>query len=137
MTHGSVSTDPARGLDQHAGVPEAGDPHPATVSVTPVALDAHSEQPDLSLPDDYKAHHPDEHPTDWGWHGEWGRAARVGGWVVAIILLLMMTATHYNRAGHAAPRPRRGAASSWSLIWDRHAPQERVAQVGQPFAGFR
>jgi hypothetical protein len=64
-----------------------------------VALNAHSEQPDLSLPDDYKAHHPDEHPTDWGWHGEWGRAARIGGWVVAIILVLMMTATHYNLQG--------------------------------------
>ena len=64
-----------------------------------MALDAHSEEPDLSLPDDYKAHHPDEHPTDWGWHGEWGRAARVSGWVVAIILLLMLTATHYNFAG--------------------------------------
>jgi hypothetical protein len=64
-----------------------------------VALNAHSEQPDLSLPEDYKHHHPDEHPTDWGWHGEWGRAARVGGWVVSIILMLMITATHYNHAG--------------------------------------
>jgi Protein of unknown function (DUF2631) len=66
---------------------------------TQVALDAHSEQPDLSLPEDYRADHPDEHPTDWGWHGEWGRAARVGGWVVAIIMLLMITATHYNQQG--------------------------------------
>ena len=64
-----------------------------------MALNAHSEEPDLSLPDDYKSHHPDEHPTDWGWHGEWGRAARVSGWIVAIILLLMLTATHYNFAG--------------------------------------
>ena len=64
-----------------------------------MALNAHSEQPDLSLPDDYKEHHPDEHPTDWGWHGEWGRGSRIGGWVVAIILLLMCTATHYNLMG--------------------------------------
>jgi hypothetical protein len=64
-----------------------------------VALDPHSEEPDLSLPTDYKRDHPDEHPTDWGWHGEWGRAARIAGWVVAIILLLMMTATHYNLSG--------------------------------------
>jgi hypothetical protein len=64
-----------------------------------VALNAHSEQPDLSLPEDYRAHHPDEHPTDWGWHGEWGRAARVAGWVVAIVLVLMATATHYNGQG--------------------------------------
>jgi hypothetical protein len=64
-----------------------------------VALNPHSEQPDLSLPEDYKQHHPDEHPTDWGWHGEWGRASRVAGVVVAIILLLMTTATHYNDSG--------------------------------------
>jgi hypothetical protein len=64
-----------------------------------VALNAHSEQPDLSLPDDYKSHHPDEHPTDWGWHGEWGRGSRIGGWVVAAILLVLMTATHYNLMG--------------------------------------
>jgi hypothetical protein len=64
-----------------------------------VALNAHSEQPDLSLPEDYRVDHPDEHPTDWGWHGEWGRAGRVAGWVVAVILLLMTTATHYNGMG--------------------------------------
>ena len=34
-----------------------------------VALNAHSEKPDLNVPEDYKADHPDEHPTDWGWHG--------------------------------------------------------------------
>jgi hypothetical protein len=84
-----------------------------------VALNAHSEQPDLSLPDDYKAHHPDEHPTDWGWHGEWGRAARVGGWVVAIILLLMMTATHYNLMGQLFLGL--GAALIVVMqLWDRH-----------------
>jgi hypothetical protein len=64
-----------------------------------VALDPHSEPPDLSLPEDYKLEHPDEHPTDWGWHGEWGRAGRIAGWVVAVILLLMTTATHYNGMG--------------------------------------
>lgn len=64
-----------------------------------MALNAHSEQPDLSLPDDYKHDHPDEHPTDWGWHGEWGRAARVTGWIVLLVLLVMITATHYNAQG--------------------------------------
>jgi hypothetical protein len=64
-----------------------------------VALNPHSEQPDLSLPEDYQAEHPDEHPSDWGWHGEWGRAARIAGWVTAGILLLMITATHYNGMG--------------------------------------
>jgi hypothetical protein len=85
-----------------------------------VALNAHSEQPDLSLPDDYKAHHPDEHPTDWGWHGEWGRAARIGGWVVAIILLLMITATHYNLEG-ALSLGLGAALLIVMLMWDRHA----------------
>jgi hypothetical protein len=84
-----------------------------------VALNAHSEQPDLSLPDDYKAHHPDEHPTDWGWHGEWGRAARVAGWVVAIILLLTMTATHYNLEG-ALSLGVGAALLVVLLMWDRH-----------------
>lgn len=64
-----------------------------------MALNAHSEQPDLSLPDDYKHDHPDEHPTDWGWHGEWGRAARITGWIVVLVLLVMITATHYNAQG--------------------------------------
>ncbi len=64
-----------------------------------MALEPHSEQPDLSLPDDYHADHPNEHPEDWGWHGEWGRWTTVAGWVVAAILLLMMTATHYNGQG--------------------------------------
>jgi hypothetical protein len=83
-----------------------------------VALNAHSEKPDLSLPDDYKHDHPDEHPTDWGWHGEWGRAARIGGWVTALLLLVMMTATHYNRQGALFL----GLGAGFlvvTLIWDR------------------
>jgi uncharacterized protein DUF2631 len=83
-----------------------------------VALNANSEQPDLSLPDDYKAHHPDEHPTDWGWHGEWGRAARVGGWIVVAILLLMITATHYNAQGTLF-LSLVAAGLVVMLIWDR------------------
>ena len=64
-----------------------------------MALKPGSEQRDLSLPDDYKHDHPTEHPEDWGWHGEWGRGARIGGWVTIVILLLMMTSTHYNLQG--------------------------------------
>ncbi|MDP9117412.1 MAG: DUF2631 domain-containing protein [Actinomycetota bacterium] len=82
-----------------------------------MALDAHSEQPDLSLPDDYRADHPDEHPTDWGWHGEWGRAARISGWIVAVILLVMSTATHYNREG-TLWLVGFAAAIIVTLIWD-------------------
>ncbi len=83
-----------------------------------MALNAHSEQPDLSLPDDYHADHPDEHPTDWGWHGEWGRAARIAGWVVFAILLVMITATHYNFSG-AAWLIAFAALILVTLLWDR------------------
>jgi fatty acid desaturase len=82
-----------------------------------VALDPHSEQPDLSLPEDYHSDHPDEHPTDWGWHGEWGRASRIAGWITAIILLLMIGATHYNFSG-AAWLIGFAAAIVGGLIWD-------------------
>ena len=82
-----------------------------------MALNAHSEEPDLSLPEDYHVDHPNEHPTDWGWHGEWGRAARVAGWVVGIILLLMITATHYNFSGGGWLIA--FTAAMWiALIWD-------------------
>jgi hypothetical protein len=64
-----------------------------------VALNPHSEEPDLGAPPDYTVDHPDEHPEQWGWHGEWGRAARIAGWVIAILMLVMLTATHYNEAG--------------------------------------
>ena len=84
-----------------------------------MALNPNSEPHDLGSPPDYAAHHPDEHPEDWGWHGEWGRASRIAGFVVAIILLLMFTATHYN-----------GSGSLWLglfavalivvLLWDGH-----------------
>ncbi len=84
-----------------------------------MALNPHSEKPDLALPEDYKHDHPDEHPEDWGWHGEWGRASRVGGWVVAIILVLMITTTHYNGQGTLSLGI--GAALLIVvLLWDRH-----------------
>jgi Protein of unknown function (DUF2631) len=63
--------------------------------------DPHSEPPDLGAPEDYVADHPDEHPSDWGWHGDWGRTGRVGAWVAVIVLLLMTTTTHYNGSGAA------------------------------------
>jgi Protein of unknown function (DUF2631) len=85
--------------------------------VEAVALNPHSEKPDLSLPEDYHQHHPEEHPTDWGWHGEWGRAARVAGWVVVVILLLMLTTTHYNLAG-AFALVASAAGLAVALVWD-------------------
>lgn len=64
-----------------------------------MALNPKSEEHDLGSPPDYAADHPDEHPEDWGWHGEWGRASRIAGWFVAILLIVMTTATHYNSSG--------------------------------------
>ncbi len=67
-----------------------------------MALKPGSEQPNLGAPEDYAAEHPTEHPSDWGWHGEWGRWTQVAGWVVVAILLLMTSATHYNGTGTVA-----------------------------------
>ena len=66
---------------------------------------------------DYAHDHPREHPSDWGWHGEWGRWARVAGWVCVIILLLMITATHYNGAG-AVGLIATAALLVIALVWD-------------------
>lgn len=64
-----------------------------------MALRPGSEQPDVGAPEDYSEQHPADHPSDWGWHGEWGRWARIGGWSVVVILILMITTTHYNGQG--------------------------------------
>ena len=67
-----------------------------------MALEPGSEAPNVGSPEDYSAHHPEEHPSDWGWHGEFGRAGRIAGWFVIVALLLMLTTTHYNGAGSFA-----------------------------------
>jgi Protein of unknown function (DUF2631) len=48
------------------------------------------------------AEYPHERPEDWGWHADLGKPARIAGWLSAIALLIMTTATHYNLAGTAA-----------------------------------
>lgn len=84
-----------------------------------MALKPGSEQPDIGAPEDYAHDHPTEHPSDWGWHGEWGRAARVSGWICVIILLVMITATHYNGAG-AVGLISCAAGLVIILVWDIH-----------------
>jgi hypothetical protein len=59
------------------------------------------ENPELGTPADYADHHPSEHPGQWGWHADLGKAARIGGWISVIALLLMVTSTHYNSSGAA------------------------------------
>jgi hypothetical protein len=40
--------------------------------------------------------HPVEHerPEEWGWHGETGRAGRVGAWIATAILVSFMFGNH-------------------------------------------
>lgn len=64
-----------------------------------MALKPGSEPELEGEPEEYAEHHPAEHPSMWGWHGDWGRWSRVAGWVVIGILLVMITATHYNDSG--------------------------------------
>ncbi len=82
-----------------------------------MALEPGSEAPDTGAPEDYAAHHPQEHPYEWGWHGEFGRAGRIAGWIVTVILLLMITSTHYNGAG-ALALIASAAALVGGLVWD-------------------
>jgi hypothetical protein len=82
-----------------------------------VALEPGSEAPNTGSPADYAHDHPQEHPEDWGWHGEFGRVARIAGWVVAALLLIGLTATHYNGAGAVALIVS-AALLVGSLIWD-------------------
>jgi len=61
--------------------------------------------------------HRHERPEDWGWHGDLGLLARIGGVVTLIALLLMLTATHYNHAGTLALLIFIGLILG-GLIWD-------------------
>jgi hypothetical protein len=47
---------------------------------------------------------PPEEPATWGWHHDFGKMARIGGWISVIGLILMATksVTHYNDAGMLA-----------------------------------
>ncbi len=40
--------------------------------------------------------HRHERPEDWGWHGAWGKWARIGGWLSVVALLLLNFTFHYN-----------------------------------------
>ena len=40
--------------------------------------------------------HRHERPEDWGWHGEFGKWARIGGWLSVGALLLLNVTTYYN-----------------------------------------
>lgn len=65
-----------------------------------MALRPDSDPARNSAPEDYLSDHPEDDPRQWGWHGQWGRGARGGGWVVIAVLLLMTTATNYQFEYH-------------------------------------
>ena len=53
-----------------------------------VQHDPHAEQ------QDGRRH---ERPEDWGWHGEFGRWARVAGWLSVALLVGLLFTARYNR----------------------------------------
>lgn len=58
-----------------------------------------------------------ERPEDWGWHADFGKAARIAGWISVLIVLSQVTATHYNNAGTAALLLTAGLMVL-GLLWD-------------------
>jgi hypothetical protein len=58
-----------------------------------------------------------ERPEDWGWHGEAGRAGRITGWVMVVILLVMIKGNH---RGEVEDLWLIGIAATLvvSLLWD-------------------
>jgi len=67
---------------------------------------------------------PPEKPSDWGWNHDFGKAARIGGWISVVLLVLMATksVTHYNDAGTVALLVT-AALLAAGLGWDIHRRQ--------------
>ena len=84
-----------------------------------MALSPDSERPVGGTTEEYSDDHhaPQDNPAAFGWHGEWGKSARIGGWITAVILVLMTTASHYNHAGTVWLLVF-AAALVATLIWD-------------------
>jgi len=38
-----------------------------------------------------------ERPEDWGWHGEAGKAGRIAGWLMVVVLLTLLVGNHEGR----------------------------------------
>lgn len=47
----------------------------------------------------HDSHGEHERPEDWGWHHEFTLARQIAGWFSIVVLILLMTSTHYNLAG--------------------------------------
>ena len=57
-------------------------------------------------------------PERWGWHHEFRAGRQIGGWISFLILLALLTTTHYNRAGNVAIIAFMVILAG-GLIWDR------------------
>jgi hypothetical protein len=67
-----------------------------------VALEPGSDEPTTAPLAGHEEHPTVEGPEVWGWHADFGKPARIAGWISVLILVVMTTATHYNKAGMAA-----------------------------------
>ncbi|HEY2041630.1 MAG TPA: DUF2631 domain-containing protein [Jatrophihabitans sp.] len=43
-----------------------------------------------------------ERREDWGWHHEFTTGRQIAGWFTVVVLILLLTSTHYNQAGSLA-----------------------------------
>jgi hypothetical protein len=48
------------------------------------------------------AHQDTGRPEAWGWHREFKLGRQIGGWMTVLVLLTLLTTTHYNRTGDIA-----------------------------------
>ncbi len=70
------------------------------------------------VPDGSDVHSEHERPEDWGWHHEFRNGRQIAGWISFLILGLLITSTHYNKAGVVATLLVM-AALAGGLIYDR------------------
>lgn len=57
-------------------------------------------------------------PEQWGWHHTFSKGRQIGGWLSFLVLLALLTTTHYNRAGSLAILLTMIVLAG-GLIWDR------------------
>jgi Protein of unknown function (DUF2631) len=75
--------------------------------------------PELTDGEHHPTHAEHERPEQWGWHREFRTGRQVMGWICVAVLLLMLTATHYNLAG-ALSIITAAVCIAAGLIWDIH-----------------
>jgi hypothetical protein len=83
-----------------------------------------AESSELDVHDEHGEHavaHRDpyaEPSAEWGWHGTFPRAARIGGWLIAAILLFMLIGNHTGRVEDVW-LVAVAAAVVGALVWDQ------------------